>query len=46
MADGERANEVAAGTSIIIWRMNGTESRNLDDIDDRKASVNFQSLAN
>ena len=33
MADGNKANESAAGSSITMWRMNGTEVRNPDDME-------------
>ena len=44
MADGVRAKDVAAGSSIIIWRMNGSEARNPDDMEDRRCSVSLDKL--
>ena len=35
MADGKKANEMAAGSSIIMCRVNGTEDRNADDMEIR-----------
>ena len=33
MADGKKAKEMAAGSSITMWRMNGTEPSNMDDME-------------
>lgn len=42
MADGKKAKERAAGSSIIMWRMNGSEVRNLDDMEVRRSFVAFE----
>ena len=32
VADGNKAKEMAAGSSMIMWRVKGIEGRNLDDM--------------
>lgn len=39
MADGEKAKKRAAGSSITMWRMNGSEPRNLIDMRVRRPMV-------